>query len=419
LVLLGAAARSQSIRGALVDAIESMDIGHSARPGDGDALAFELGPLPEPPSAAGLRALAQLDAGEQWLVKPKRLDKQGLLWRPGIRTGLSRDSRFWNDAVGVPVIGLLAAHTIDDAISLTNRLGGGGVAALEANDPGETLPWLEHVRAAAISLGRPTTHTRVERQPVGGWGEAAMGAELLAGGPSRLLTLGSWSAYEGTASSTLHLRGLRPEVRVLIEVAQASLDYPSFDRVRRAALSDTLAWRTGLGKAEDVSGLGVERNLLRHRPVSTHLRLAESAPIAELIRVVCAGLVAGAPMTVSTGVVLPPEVSEFLAMQGITVSLERDDAWLERVSVSGPGDAESPAARVRLIGGDRVRTAEWLGGLGDVALFAQPVTMAGPVELLAFVREQSVSICAHRHDLAMLPAGVGGYIAELQGQASR
>ena len=103
-------------------------------------------------------------------------------------------------------------------------------------------------------------------------------------------------------------------------------------------------------------------------------------------------------------------------MQGVSVALERDDDWLARISVNGPGDDELAASRIRLIGGDRVRTAEWLGGLDEVMLWAEPVTMAGPVELLAFVREQAVSIAAHRHGLALLPAGIGGWIAELQGR---
>ena len=51
-----------------------------------------------------------------------------------------------------------------------------------------------------------------------------------------------------------------------------------------------------------------------------------------------------------------------------------------------------------------------------MTLWAEPVTMAGPVELLAFVREQAVSIAGHRHGLALLPSGIGGWIAELQGR---
>ena len=416
LILLNPAARSERLRHALVDAVRSIRVGDTARPGESDPLSFEVGPLPALPSEAGLRALTELAQGEEWLVKPERLDEEGLLWSPGIRTGLVRDAQFWQDAVGMPVIGVITAHTVDETIALTNRLGGGGVAGLQASEQSEVLPWLERAKAARIVVGRPTTGGRIERQPGGGWRSAGMGSPALAGGPHRLQALGSWELREGTASQTLHLRGLAPEVRALIETAQSALDYQSFDRVRRAALSDALAWRTSFGRAYDVSGLGIERNLLRHWPVSTHVRLAEGAALGDLVRVIAAGLVAGAPLTVSTGVVLPTNVSELLALEGITVALERDDDWLERMAVAGPGDEELAASRIRLIGGDRVRTAEWLGGLASVGLWADPVTMAGPVELLAFVREQAVSIAAHRHGLALLPAGLGGWLAEVQGR---
>lgn len=416
IVLLGPAARSESLRGALVDAVTSLRVGDTARPDGRDPLSFELGPLPELPSEEGLRALTELDEGESWLVKPERLDEEGLLWRPGVRTGLVRGARFWADSVGMPVIGVITAHSVDDAIALSNILGGGGVAGLHAGDPAESLPWLERTEAARLVVGRATTGGRIERQAAGGMRVAGMGVPALAGGPHRLQSLGSWELREGTASPTLHLRGLSPEIRMLIEVAQASLDYQSFDRVRRAALSDALAWRTSFGRAHDVSGLGIERNLLRHRSVSTHVRLAEGAALAGLIRVVAAGVVARAPMTVSTGVVLPPEITEVFAMHGVSVALERDDFWLERISINGPGDGELSAKRIRLIGGNRARTAEWLSGLDDVTLWAEPVTMAGPVELLTFVNEQAISIAAHRHGLALLPSGIGGWIAELQGR---
>jgi RHH-type proline utilization regulon transcriptional repressor/proline dehydrogenase/delta 1-pyrroline-5-carboxylate dehydrogenase len=144
------------------------------------------------------------------------------------------------------------------------------------------------------------------------------------------------------------------------------------------------------------------------------VRLSEGEALGDLLRVISAGLVVGAPMSVSTGSVLPAEISAFLASQGVTVSLERDDAWLERVSVQGPGDDELAATRVRLIGGDRVRAAEWIGGLGEITLWAEPVTIAGPVELLTFLREQSVSITAHRHGLAFVPAGIGTWLSEIQ-----
>ncbi len=413
-ILVGPAARSDALRDALADAVSSVNVGSTAHPRGADPLAFTVGPLPRPLTEKQRRTLTHLEPGEEWLVRPVPLDDANRLWRPGLRYGVSKSSPLWKETASLPVIGVTSVHTMSEAIALTNRIGAGGVAALHANDPAEVVPWLERADAAMLSLGRATTDVRVERQPWGGWRQAGIGGIALAGGPNRLFTLGSWQLREGTASPTLHLRGLSPEVKVLIEAAQPSLDYRSFDRVRRAALSDAIAWRTSLGTVQDVTGLGIERNLLRRRPVSTHVRLAEQAPLVDLIRVIAAGLLVGAPMSVSTGRVLPAEVSEFLTWQGVTVSLERDDDWLERVSVRGPGDDELPASRVRFLGADRVRAAEWIGGLGEVTVLAEPVTMAGPIELLTFLREQSVSIAAHRHDLALVPAGIGSWISEIQ-----
>lgn len=248
---------------------------------------------------------------------------------------------------------------------------------------------------------------RVERQPGGGWNDAVVGLPALSGGPNRLLTLGAWRPREGTRSETLHLRGLDPEVRLLIEAAQATLGYEEFDAVRRAALADALAWRTAFGVLRDGIELGIERNVLRYAAVPTQLRLAEGGSVAALVRVLAAALLVHAPVTVSTGEVLPAEVSTYLAKLGIEVSLERDDDWMERLAVSGPAGSDGRVApRVRLIGGDRVRAAEWLGGLDRTALWAEPVTMAGPVELLVLLREQSVSARANRHGLAVPVPGL-------------
>ncbi|MFC6235342.1 hypothetical protein ACFPZL_09645, partial [Leucobacter soli] len=81
------------------------------------------------------------------------------------------------------------------------------------------------------------------------------------------------------------------------------------------------------------------------------------------------------------------------------------------------GVTASGIERVRLIGGDPVRAAEWLGGQDRLPLWAEPVTMAGPVELLVFLREQSLSIAAHRYGLALPLEGVDERLAELDAGA--
>ena len=406
-VLLGSMARSKDFREQLADAVRSLRAGDSAHPAGNDPLSFDLGPLATPPSAAELAVLRDLGEGESWLVQPEQLDEEGLLWSPGVKLGINPGSPFWDDARRLPVIGLGSTQMLSDAISQQNAIGSGAIAGIQSWDEAEVLAWLRGIEAASLSVNRPTSDVRIERQPSGGWNEAVMGLPALSGGPHWLLAQGSWERRAGRRSETLHLRGLAPEVVLLIEAVQPEIGYEEFDELRRAALADQITWHTSLGVVEDEIGLGIERNLLRVTPVSVQVRLAEGGSIAELARVLAAALLVRAPLTVSTGVVLPAKLAEVLAGQGVEVSLERDDAWLERLAVSGPAGPEgSTASRVRLIGGDRVRASEWMGGLDRAALWAEPVTMAGPVELLTLLREQSVSARAERYGLAERAAGV-------------
>lgn len=400
-ILVGSIGRSREFRGRLADAVRGLRVGDTAGGARADAhdpLAFDLGPLPEPPDDDGLRALTELGRGEEWLVAPRRLDEAGRLWSPGVRIGVAPDAPFWDQARGVPVLGVVRARTFSEAIELQRNIGGGVVAGLHSLNEQEMVAWLASASSAGLVVNTATCGARVERRPAGGWGRDGSGLSALAGGPNQLVALGSWRVREGTRSSTLHLRGLEPEVQLLIEAAQESLDYEQFDAVRRAALADALTWKTSLGVVEDVVGLGVERNVLRYHPVPTALRLSETAPVDQLLRVVAAALLVRAQISVSTGKVLPAAVSAFLAKQGIEVSLERDSEWLERLA-SAPSAGGIPEERVRLIGGDPVRAAEWMGGQ-DRALWAEPVTMAGPVELLSLLREQAITVRAHRHGVA-------------------
>jgi RHH-type proline utilization regulon transcriptional repressor/proline dehydrogenase/delta 1-pyrroline-5-carboxylate dehydrogenase len=141
--------------------------------------------------------------------------------------------------------------------------------------------------------------------------------------------------------------------------------------------------------ARDVSGLAAERNVFRYLPLPVTVRLSEGEPLAKLVRVLAAGLLAGSAVTVSTAAGLPAALKAVLADLGIPATVEDDAAWLARAAGLGAG-------RVRLIGGDPSALAEAAGGRPDLAVYHQPVTEAGRIELLPFLHEQAVSITAHR-----------------------
>jgi RHH-type proline utilization regulon transcriptional repressor/proline dehydrogenase/delta 1-pyrroline-5-carboxylate dehydrogenase len=101
--------------------------------------------------------------------------------------------------------------------------------------------------------------------------------------------------------------------------------------------------------------------------------------------------VARSPFTVSSAIKPPRAVGQVLREREVDVTVENDEQWLKRI-VSGAVKTH----RIRLIGGDPSALSAALGGTPDVAIYANPVTPSGRIELLPFLHEQAISITAHR-----------------------
>lgn len=404
-ILVGAAGRSKRFARQLADATRSLQVGW---PSD---LGSQVGPLIEKPQGAAEHALTVLDDDEEWLVPPEPVgaDPTGRLWRPGIRIGVHSGSSSVHESHGVPVLAVSHAPTLEGAIELQNETDSGLVAGLHTRDAAELALWLDRVEAGSLFVNRDVTGAVVQRQPSGGWKTSSNGSGAFSGGPNRLIGLGSWRAQRSVAqSSTLHLRGLDSRITALIESAQPSLDYEEFEWLRRAALSDALAWDREFGQVRDVSKLGVERNLLRYRPVPVEVRVAADARLQDLLRVVIAAVRSGSAFVLSLTEGLPAEVRHALTELQVAVYLESDAEWIERglrhaATESDGGLFGAPRAdRVRLVGGTdavagmRAQLIDTIGGDPALSILDGEVTSAGRIELLSFVREQSITITAHR-----------------------
>lgn len=384
-ILVGSVAKSDRFHRQLVDAATSMRVGWPA-----DA-STQIGPIIEPAQGKLRHALTQLGVDERWLVEPKQLDGTGRLWSPGIRTGVKGGSYFHLTEFFGPVLGIMHARNLEEAVALQNAVEYGLTAGLHSLDPDELAFWLDRVEAGNLYVNRGITGAIVQRQPFGGWKKSSVGAGAKAGGPNYLFGLGDWVPEHSRTSNSLHLRGLDRRVSELIEASQSSLDYEQFELLRRSALSDAVAWAEEYGTVKDVSRLGVERNVFRYRPVGVTVRIGDEVSLAEGLRVLAAGVLAKSPLAVSTAVQLPRGVRALLAARDVTVVNETDAEWLARVGAGG-----LTTGRVRLVGGDASALAAAVSGSPDVAVWAHPVTPSGRVELLPFLREQAVSITNHR-----------------------
>jgi RHH-type proline utilization regulon transcriptional repressor/proline dehydrogenase/delta 1-pyrroline-5-carboxylate dehydrogenase len=406
-ILVGSVATSRRFRHQLVDAVSSLKVGMP------DDATTQMGPIIEP-AAGKLRAgLTELGAGESWLVEPKQLDDLGRLWGPGVRTGVTRGSHFHLTEFFGPILGVMTARTLEEAIAIQNEVDYGLTTGLHSLNSDEIGLWLNTIQAGNLYVNRSTTGAIVQRQPFGGWKRSAVGAGTKAGGPNYLVGLGSWRSATSSATAPV----TNPAVLALLEAATATLPAAQAAFVLRAAQSDSAAWSSEFGVARDISALSAERNVFRYVPAEAHVRLPGTrdaasqhnaecvggAALARVLRTIIAATTAGASIHISTALPLPAPITAALEGTRATLDVQSNEEWLLRA-------AKLTNTRVRLIQGDDVTDATATcsakaaagalafatDGRPDVAVYINPVSEAGRVEMLPFLKEQAVSITAHR-----------------------
>ncbi len=163
------------------------DATRSLRVGPATDLATMVGPIVQAATGKLQRALTSLDAGERWLVEPKLVDPDGRLWTPGVKVGVRPGSWFHRTECFGPVLGVMRARDLDDAIALQNAPEFGLTAGLHSLDPDEINAWTDRVHAGNVYVNRHTTGAIVRRQPFGGWKHSAVGPGAKTGGPHDVL----------------------------------------------------------------------------------------------------------------------------------------------------------------------------------------------------------------------------------------
>jgi len=327
----------------LADAVRSL------RLGPGWDLRSTMGPLIRPPTGPLEDALRRLGPAETWLVEPYQLEENPQLWSPGVKLGVAPGSSFHLTECFGPVLGLMRAADLEQAIAWQNQPAYGLTAGLQALDPAEIEHWREAVQAGNLYVNRHITGAIVRRQSFGGWKRSVVGPAAKAGGPNYVSSLGTWTArFNGTAE----------------EFASAAAD----------------AWRRDMLPA-DPSGLVAEANVLRYRPLRTALlRASAEASDEEVALALAAARAVDVAVTVSS----PTERSI-----GRPIVVEDESTLAGRMSLLS-------ADKVRMIGeaGDALRLAAYDAGLwvDDIPVVGHPSR-----ELLRWVREQSISETRHRH----------------------
>lgn len=396
-ITIGSVSRSRRFMAQLADAVLSLHVGHPL-----DAT-VQMGPVIEEPGDKLAAGLTELGAGETWLARPQPLDDTGRLFSPGVREGVKEGSEFHLTEYFGPVLGLMHAPTLADAVRMQNGTAYGLTAGLHSLEPAEVAWWTENVEAGNLYINRGITGAIVERQSFGGWKRSAIGQTAKAGGPNYLVHLMEAADREpghvdaeggdglpgpaGQSDPSVQPRSAGPDPRA--EQA-GSLEASWLAGARhsdREHLATTFAPR-------DVQDLHGEVNVLRYRPLPVMVRAAADARPVELERVLHAAVTAGAKIEVSIAESAAAADLDAAAQRaGLddgTVRVEDDAAFADRID-------GLEQERVRLVGSVDPALREAISRRVEVALFDGTVVSSGRVELLAFLREQAISATDHRY----------------------
>lgn len=405
-ILVGSVAHSERFRRQLVDAASSLVVDWPQN------LSATVGPLTELPSEKLTRALTTLEPGESWLLEPRQLDDTGRLWSPGIKAGVKPGSFFHLTEVFGPVLGLMEAEDLEEAIELQNAVDYGLTGGIHSLEPAEVEQWLDQVQVGNAYVNRGITGAIVQRQPFGGWKKSSVGLGSKAGGPNYLMLLGTWSDAYGTEGAPAPKNAISSPAAGLLTAVRENelLSAEDLDWVRTAAADDAHWWDEEFGAAKDRTGLDSEANIFRYRSQEVLLRFSEDAPVREVVRTLAAATVTGSPVSISYAPSVSDETKKALTALagelGLTLAREADANFAAELA-AGSCDV-GVGARVRVVGTLPAEVREKLAPRPEVALLDDAVTSSGRVELRYWVKEQSVSMTLHRfgnpsrrfHDLA-------------------
>ncbi|TWU29285.1 proline dehydrogenase family protein [Bythopirellula polymerisocia] len=408
LILESEVYHDRQFRKLLVDAVESLEVGSAWE------LPTKVGPLIRPPSGELERGLKELEPGESWAVRPRfHVEDNPHLVGPGVKWGVQPGSVAHMTEFFGPLLGVMEARDLHDAIDLVNATGYGLTSGLESLDDREHQLWQEGIRAGNIYINRPTTGAIVLRQPFGGMGKSAVGPGIKAGGPNYVAQFMSFQPSGPSRDSTNHWSdsaidlgnkdlgdtGLDDFCESLrLAAARNAISKDDCERIVAAAQSYEHWMAIEFDHPHDHFILVGEDNFRRYLPLAeVRVRVHTDDSPREIFLRALASRTAGCRTVISS----PPGLnSPFVKLLD-----DLTDSWAGAIEFVEESDSELAQAlreghidRLRFTRPERVpfplRTAAALNGdyLADT-----PVCPHGRVELLWYFQEQSLSHLYHRY----------------------
>lgn len=346
----------KSFREKLIDAATSLKVGSVWDPGN------VVGPMITNKNEKLLQALV-LEPGETWLVPPRFIDKKQYILAPTVKWGVKPGSYSFRTELFGPLLSVACIEDLQEGIDLVNGLDYGLTSGLQSLDETEQKIWKNSLMAGNLYINRGITGAIVNRQPFGGMKLSAFGGGVKAGGPNYC------SCFVKIAD--------KPDSKT---------DYRQ---------SYTKAFQEEFSKPRDINNLYGEQNLFRYLPLkSMVLRLFPDDRNETAEMIVYAARLCGTPLTISYDP--SDDRTEALADTGCRLRKEAMDSFISSISEYERIRTCSPEIPVKIYEA-AVQTDKYIA--------TAPPVKDGRVELIHYIKEQSIAFEYHRYgSISEVPA---------------
>ena len=306
-------------------------------------------------------AIDHLEPGESWLVAPEFIDKEGYILKPCVKWGVKPGSYTFRNELFAPLLSVVCIDSLEQGIEYANSSEYGLTAGLQSLNKAERELWKNKIEAGNLYINRGITGAIVRRQPFGGMKRSAFGGGIKAGGPNYVVSF------------------LRFKNATAYDIKDVEANYRQ-------------AWNNVFSKEEDVSHIYGEENTFRYLPLnSMALRIADADALNDALLVMLAANQTKTKLTVSLSdkhhqlEVIKAKVATF---DGMKLRLESEEDFINTMSTY-----------------ERIRTCseslsdavyQKAAELGLCIIDSAPLA-EGRIELLHYLKEQSISFEYHRY----------------------
>jgi len=339
-----------------------------------------VGPMTDNRNEKLLYAIEHLEEGESWLVAPEFLDEMKYILKPTVKWGVKPSGFTFKNELFAPLLSVVCIDDFEQGVAYANSSEYGLTAGLQSLNEEEQAIWKNKIEAGNLYINRGITGAIVRRQPFGGMKRSAFGGGIKAGGPNYVSCFVEFTEKQITGiENTTGLSNLVSDIQ-------------DKDRVNYAFSNYQKVWEEEFSQEKDVSHIYGEENIFRYLPVkNVGFRVQETDNPADVLLVMIAAKTAKIKLSVSISKNNPNlEIIRQAAsvLAGVNLVIQDEAGFIEDLDKYERIRVVSPEVSDALY--------QKAAKLGKYIADKKPL-VEGRVELLHYLKEQSISYEYHRY----------------------